>query len=113
MGPLDDDLYPSYTDLLGSTGTFLYGRRLDEAMAVWETTPPLARSPTTRPTSRQPGKRRTKSSTREPWPRCQPQGPARTPLRPWVGPRHEGFGDTGPDRGGRTPRGTGVQGRAG
>ena len=35
--PPGDDLFASYTDLLRSVGTFLYGRRLYEAMAVWET----------------------------------------------------------------------------
>ena len=40
--PLDDDLFASYTDLLRSAGTFLYGRRLYEAMAVWETNAALA-----------------------------------------------------------------------
>ena len=28
MGPLDDDVFASYTDLLRSVGAFLYGRRL-------------------------------------------------------------------------------------
>lgn len=42
MGPLDDALFASYTDLLRSVGTFLYGRRLYEAMAPWETDPALA-----------------------------------------------------------------------
>ena len=42
MGPLDDDLFTCYTDLLRSVGTFLYGRRLYEAMAVWETDAALA-----------------------------------------------------------------------
>ena len=42
MGPLDDDLMASYTELLRSAGTFLYGRRLYEAMAVWETDSALA-----------------------------------------------------------------------
>jgi dihydrofolate reductase len=42
MGPLDDDLFATYTDLLRSAGTFLYGRRLYESMAVWETDPALA-----------------------------------------------------------------------
>ena len=42
FGPLDDDLFASYTDLLRSAGTFLYGRRLYEAMAVWETNAALA-----------------------------------------------------------------------
>src|SRR6266545_2414995 len=42
LGPLDDDLFASYTDLLRSVGTFLYGRRLYETMAVWETNAALA-----------------------------------------------------------------------
>ena len=42
MGLPDDDLYASYTDLLRSAGTFLYGRRLYESMAVWETDATLA-----------------------------------------------------------------------
>lgn len=42
MGPPDDDLYASYTHLLRSAGTFLYGRRLYESMAVWETDAALA-----------------------------------------------------------------------
>ena len=35
--PADDDVFASTTDLLQSVGTFLYGRRLYETMAVWET----------------------------------------------------------------------------
>ena len=42
FGPLDDDLFASYTDLLRSADTFLYGRRLYESMAVWETNAALA-----------------------------------------------------------------------
>jgi len=42
MGPPDDDLFASYTDLVRSVGTFLYGRRLYETMAVWETDAALA-----------------------------------------------------------------------
>jgi dihydrofolate reductase len=42
FGPVDDDVFASYTDLLRSVGTFLYGRRLYEAMAVWETDAALA-----------------------------------------------------------------------
>ena len=41
-GPPDDDLYATYTALLRSAGTFLYGRRLYEMMAGWETDPTLA-----------------------------------------------------------------------
>lgn len=35
-------MFASTTDLLRSVGTFLYGRRLYETMAVWETDPALA-----------------------------------------------------------------------
>jgi dihydrofolate reductase len=38
----DDDVFAFTTDLLASVGTLLYGRRLYEAMAVWETMPALA-----------------------------------------------------------------------
>jgi hypothetical protein len=40
----DDDVVASTTDLLRSVGTFLYGRRLYESMAVWETDAALAAS---------------------------------------------------------------------
>jgi len=40
--PMDDEVFALYTDLLRSVGTFLYGRRLYEAMAVWETDATLA-----------------------------------------------------------------------
>ena len=40
--PPDDDVFASTTDLLRSVGTFLYGRRLYETMAVWETNAALA-----------------------------------------------------------------------
>jgi dihydrofolate reductase len=40
--PPDDDVFAAYTALLRSVGTFLYGRRLYETMAVWETNPALA-----------------------------------------------------------------------
>ncbi|MFI7218051.1 dihydrofolate reductase family protein [Micromonospora maritima] len=35
--PRDDEVFAFTTDLLRSVGTFLYGRRLYEMMAVWET----------------------------------------------------------------------------
>ena len=41
-GPPDDVLFAAYTALVRSAGTFLYGRRLYEAMSVWETNPTLA-----------------------------------------------------------------------
>jgi len=38
----DDDFFEFITDLIRPVGTYLYGRRLYEAMAVWETQPDLA-----------------------------------------------------------------------
>lgn len=40
--PVDDEVFAFTTDLLKTMGTFLYGRRLYEAMSVWETDPSLA-----------------------------------------------------------------------
>ncbi|TKK90364.1 deaminase [Herbidospora galbida] len=42
FGPGDAELFRSHTELLQSAGTFLYGRRLYESMAVWETDATLA-----------------------------------------------------------------------
>jgi dihydrofolate reductase len=41
-GAPDDELFAFLTDLLRPMGTYLYGRRLYETMAVWETEPALA-----------------------------------------------------------------------
>ncbi|HEX6399433.1 MAG TPA: dihydrofolate reductase family protein [Actinomycetota bacterium] len=38
----DDEFYRFITDLVRPVGTYLYGRRLYESMAVWETDPTLA-----------------------------------------------------------------------
>jgi dihydrofolate reductase len=40
--PPDDEVFAFTTDLVRSVGTFLYGRRLYEMMAVWETDADLA-----------------------------------------------------------------------
>ncbi|MFC3499587.1 dihydrofolate reductase family protein [Micromonospora krabiensis] len=40
--PPDDEVFTFTTDLVRSVGTFLYGRRLYERMAVWETDPAQA-----------------------------------------------------------------------
>ena len=40
--PPDDDVFAAITALVRSVGTFLYGRRLYETMAGWETNPALA-----------------------------------------------------------------------
>lgn len=38
----DDELFAFITDLVRPIGTYVYGRRLYESMAVWETDPALA-----------------------------------------------------------------------
>jgi dihydrofolate reductase len=38
----DDDVFAFITDLVRPVGTYLYGRRLYETMAVWETDPAFA-----------------------------------------------------------------------
>ena len=38
----DDEKFAFITDLVRSAGTYLYGRRMYETMAVWETDPALA-----------------------------------------------------------------------
>ncbi|HEV2810560.1 MAG TPA: dihydrofolate reductase family protein [Acidimicrobiales bacterium] len=40
--PPDDDVFASITDLMRSAGTYLYGRRMYDTMAVWETDATLA-----------------------------------------------------------------------
>lgn len=40
--PPDDRVFASITELMRSAGTYLYGRRMYETMAVWETDPSLA-----------------------------------------------------------------------
>jgi dihydrofolate reductase len=40
--PPDDDVFVYVTELMRSTGTYLYGRRMYETMAVWETDATLA-----------------------------------------------------------------------
>lgn len=40
--PRDDDVFACITELMRSAGTYLYGRRMYETLAVWETDPDLA-----------------------------------------------------------------------
>lgn len=42
FGEPDPEVFQAHTDLVLSCGTYLYGRRLYEAMALWETDPSLA-----------------------------------------------------------------------
>ena len=39
--PPDDEVFVFITDLMRSAGTYLYGRRMYETLAVWETDPAL------------------------------------------------------------------------
>lgn len=40
--PPSDEVFASITEVMASVGTYLYGRRMYETMAVWETDPSLA-----------------------------------------------------------------------
>ena len=40
--PPDDDVFARITEVMASASTYLYGRRMYETMAVWETEPALA-----------------------------------------------------------------------
>jgi dihydrofolate reductase len=40
--PPDDDVFAFITEIMRSAGTYLYGRRMYEAMSLWETDPTLA-----------------------------------------------------------------------
>jgi len=42
--PPDDDVFVSITELMASADTYLYGRRMYEVLAPWETDPALAGS---------------------------------------------------------------------
>lgn len=37
FGPMDPDVFRAYIELTSSTPTFLYGKRLYNAMSLWET----------------------------------------------------------------------------
>ena len=62
-----DEHFAFITDLVRPVGTHLYGRRLYETMAVWETDPPWPPNRSSRLTSHTSGRRRTRSSTPQPW----------------------------------------------
>lgn len=40
--PPDDDMFAFITELMRSAGTYLYGHRMYETLAVWDTDPTLA-----------------------------------------------------------------------
>src|ERR1700704_3128061 len=69
--PIDDEVFAFTTDLLRSVGTFSTGGACTRRWPSGRPTPLWPRSPTSWPTSRAPGRRRTKSCTPRPSPRCQ------------------------------------------
>ena len=71
----DDDVFASTTDLLRSVGTFLYGRRLYETMAVWETDAGLAAQSDLMADFATAWKAASKVVYSTRWPRCQPRTP--------------------------------------
>ncbi len=69
----DQEVHTFVNDLERPVGTYLYGRRMYEVMAPWETiTSPASRPP--RRTSRRSGKRPTRSCTPGRWRRHPPPG---------------------------------------
>ena len=112
--PLDDEVFRSHTDLLRSAGTFLYGRRLYEMMAVWETDATLAAQSDAMAdfaTAWQAADKVVYSTTLAAAPTANTRH--RTPLRPRRSTRAEGRGQQRPHRRGCEPRGPGDRGRAG
>ena len=76
----DDEVHTFINDLERPIRTYLYGRRMYEVMAGWETDPTLAdQSPVMKApnltTSRGCGRRQRRSSTRRRWSGRPPPGP--------------------------------------
>src|SRR6266508_3913017 len=65
-GAPGEEFFSFINDLLRPVGTYLYGRRLYELMAVWETDPAAA--------AQSPGRRPTRSCTPGRWRRPPPPG---------------------------------------
>ena len=89
--PPDDDVFAFITKLMRSAGTYLYGRRMYETLAVWETDSTLAaQSDLTADyaSAWQAADKVVYSSTLAVAAHCAHS--ARTPLRPQRGTRPEG-----------------------
>ena len=112
--PVDAEVFRSHTDLLQSAGTFLYGRRLYEIMAVWETDATLAARSDAHGRVRDrlagSGQGRLLHDADR---RVDRQDPDRTPPRPHRSARAEGFGQQRHHRRRCEPRVPGTRGRAG
>ncbi len=71
----DEEVHRFVNDLERSVGTYLYGRRMYEVMAVWGTAPTRSTSSRSWGTSPGSGRRPTRSSTPGRWHRRPPPGP--------------------------------------
>ena len=60
----DEEVHQLFNDLLRPVGTYLYGRRMYETMAVWRPIRPSPPGPRWSPTSPRSGRRPTRSCTR-------------------------------------------------
>ena len=80
-----DEVFTFITDLVRPVGTYLYGRRMYETMAVWEVDPTLAAQSELMADFATSGKRPTRSSTRRRCSSLDRQVAARAPLRPRFG----------------------------
>jgi hypothetical protein len=112
--PIDDEVFAFTTDLLRSVGTFLYGRRLYEAMAVWETDAALAAQSDLMAdfaSAWQVASKVVYSTDPRRGVNCR--HPTRTPFRPRRSTRTEGHGQQRSHRRRCQPRDAGFQGRAG
>jgi hypothetical protein len=109
----NDEVFTFITDLVRPVGTYLYGRRMYETMAVWETQPALAAQSELMADFAnvwQAGQDRLLHDAAS---RLDRQHAARAPLRPRFGPRDEGVRRERFDRRRADPRGARVQRRAG
>ena len=109
-----DEYFTFITNVVRPIGTYLYGRRLYEAMAVWETQPALAAESELRADFAnvwQAADKVVYSTTLD----AVPDRPhaARAPLRPRCGPCDEGIGGRRLDRRRGDACRARVQGRAG
>ena len=109
----NDEVFTFITDLVRPAGTYLYGRRLYEAMAVWETDPTLAAQSELMADFANVWQAADKIVYSTTLPVVSTANTARAPLRPRFGPRHEDVRRQRPDRRRAGPRRAGVQRRAG
>ena len=89
--PPDDDVFAFITELMRSAGTYLYGRRMYETLAVWETDSTLAaQSDLTADYAQRMAGGGQGRLLLDPGRAVHREHSARTPLRPQRGTRPEG-----------------------